>query len=519
VRIRVTATWALTRRPSQFALVGLLGLVVNSLVLYLLTSRLGIYYLVSAVLASVVSTLQNFLLTEWWVFRDRETGGRRAVIRRYVAFNVLTIATLAFRVPAMALLTEFAGLYYLVSNAIAIGLTFAVRYVVADVWLWAGRDRRDQVRVDGWFAYDLHGMVGIRSQVPLAELAVFNVDRSVAPDLIVERHALLGGRPRAHVAVTRTGETIRYREHLGLAGAAFDIDLGPRPTIRANWLLTRSQHVLYTNVVEPLLRFLLIDRDAVLLHSAGVVDGRGAVLISAPTDTGKTSTVLKLLRHEPWSYLADDMIVLSAAGRAHQFAKPMTLSSHTMHAISTGRLPVRDRAMLAVRSRVHSKRGRSIGHALARWNVPIVTINAWLQLIVPPPKYHLESLLDSEVTKSAQLEAVFLLGQGPSSVRRPSPQEALETLVANTEDAYTFPPFAKLAPLIRLGQRDEKALRRRERSLLAAAIDRASLICLSDPDHAWYQAIPGLVRDSRAAPVSAGPGLVGAPIAAAAPSR
>lgn len=50
MRTRVTATGTLVPRPVQFALVGILGLVVNSLVLYLPTLRLSIYYLASAVL-------------------------------------------------------------------------------------------------------------------------------------------------------------------------------------------------------------------------------------------------------------------------------------------------------------------------------------------------------------------------------------------------------------------------------------------------------------------------------------
>ena len=57
---------------------------------------------------------------------------------------------------------------------------------------------------------------------------------------------------------------IRYREHLGPLSAAFDVRIGKRIELDANWLLTWSHHVLYTNMVEPLLRFVLVDRDHVL---------------------------------------------------------------------------------------------------------------------------------------------------------------------------------------------------------------------------------------------------------------
>ena len=56
-------------------------------------------------------------------------------------------------------------------------------------------------------------------------------------------------------------------------------------------LLARSPHVLYTNVVEALLRFVFVSRGRMLLHSACMeIDGVG-VMLSARTDTGKTGTV------------------------------------------------------------------------------------------------------------------------------------------------------------------------------------------------------------------------------------
>src|SRR4029078_7393166 len=85
----------------------------------------------------------------------------------------------------------------------------------------------------------------------------------------------------------------------------------------ANWLLTWSHHVLYTNMVEPLLRFMLVTRGHVLLHCAAVAAPAGAVLLSAQTDTGKTSTVLRLLMRHSWKFIADDMAIVSPDWPGH----------------------------------------------------------------------------------------------------------------------------------------------------------------------------------------------------------
>lgn len=478
-------------RPSRFAAVGIVGIGVNAIALLVFTEGFGLHYAFSAILASQVSTLHNFILTELWVFRGRET--RRHGLVRYLTFNALNVATLAIRVPLLVLLTEWGGLHYLASNLAAIGLTFGVRYFIAENWIWAGRDARDQLAVRGWFHYDIHGIVRLRSRIALPELAAFNRAEPVPADIVVARRRRLGGLPRLRVETVSDGSTIRYREQLGAAGVAFDVRLEDRIRVEANWLLAWSHHVLYTNVVEPLLRFMLVSRGAVLLHCASVDTERGALLLSAQTDTGKTSTLLRLLMRRSWGFMGDDMAILLPDGVVRSYPKPMTLSSHTMSAVSDTALPVADRLMLAIRSRVHSKQGRSIGHALGRLPVPIVTINAVVQLLVPPPKYHVTSLVDCDLVDEAPLHAVMLMERGEPTVEDVALEPALDELLANTEDAYTFPPFGWFAPLLRFGNLDVAALRLRERELLASAIRPVWRSRLRVAGHEWAEIIPSLV--------------------------
>jgi dolichol-phosphate mannosyltransferase len=483
--------------PSKFAIVGISGIFVNQIALYLLTDGLKIHYLVSAVLSSQISTLNNFVLTELWVFRGREVSG--SVLFRYLTFNVLNISTLVVRVPVLYLLTDLGGVHYLISNLVAIGLTFGVRYLVADNWIWAGRDRRIQTPIDGAYQYDVHGIVRITSTVHLPELAAFNVAHAVEPDIVIRRRAL-GGGPRLHVSTSKGADgVIRYREHLGALSAAFDVTIDRQVVLDANWLLTWSHHVLYTNMVEPLLRFWLVAHGFVLLHCAAIDTDRGAVLMSAQTDTGKTSTILRLLMQRSWGFISDDMAILTADGQVLSYPKPMTLSSHTMSAVNDQALPRADRFMLAIRSRVHSKQGRSAGHALGRLNLPIVTINAWVQLLIPPPKYHVQSLIDCDLTERAPIDTVVLMERGtPPLAEEPVFGLTVDRLLDNTDDAYTFPPFASLAPLLAFGDLDYAGLRARERTLLESSVERAWRVRVRVEGHNWSDLIPSLVEAHQA---------------------
>jgi len=497
-RPRVRRLFRSLLSPSKFALVGISGIVVNEVALHAFVTIMGEQQLLwAALLSSQVSTLSNFVLTELWVFRGREVGGH--LIWRYITFNLLNLVTQVVRLPVLHILTEVGGIHYLISNLVALGLTFGIRYLVADNWIWAGRDRRDQVPIDGAYQYDVHGIVRITSTVHLPELAAFNVAHAVEPDIVISRRAI-GGGLRLHTSTVKGPDgVIRYREHFGLLSAAFDVRIGERVDLDANWLLTWSHHVLYTNMVEPLLRFLLVSRGYVLLHCAAVDAERGAIIMSAQTDTGKTSTVLRLLMQRSWGFISDDMAILTPQGEILSYPKPMTLSSHTMSAVNDQALPRADRFMLAIRSRVHSKGGRSAGHALGRLNVPIVTINSWVQLIVPPPKYHVQSLIDCDLTDRAPIDSVVLMERGtPPLAEEPALGWTIERLLENTDDAYTFPPFATLAPLIAFGELDYPALRGREQELLQTAVDGAWRVRVRVAGHNWSELIPSLVERRRA---------------------
>ena len=498
-------------RPSRFAVVGVIGLGVNVAAFVFFNEVVGMHYALAAIVASQVSTLNNFILTELWVFRGRDA--RHHIVVRYLSFNALNMATLVVRVPLLVLITEWIGLLPVVSNVIAIGVTFGIRYFIADNWIWAGRDARDQTSSDGWFHYDIQGLARVRSGIALPELAAFNTVEPVEPDIVIARRFGLGGLPRLRVSTRSEDGVIRYREQLGAAGVAFDVHLGDQILIQPNWLLAWSHHVLYTNVVEPLLRFLLVSRGAVLLHCASVDTERGALLMSAQTDTGKTSTLLRLLMHRSWGFMGDDMAIVRPDGKILAYPKPMTLSLHTMSAVNESALPIADRFMLAIRSRVHSKQSRSIGHAMGRLPVPIVTINAVVQLLVPPPKYHVTSLLDCDMVNESPLDGVLLMERGRPVLEDVALEPALDELLANTEDAYTFPPFGWFAPYLRFDGLDVEDLRARERELLRSAVALGWRSRLRVAGHEWAEVIPTLLEGRTAArPPSTSPAAAGASV-------
>jgi dolichol-phosphate mannosyltransferase len=118
-----------------FALVGLSGVFINSLVLYLATDLLQVYYLVSAAIATVVSTIWNFGLTESFVYQGN--SGPTGRLKRIGWFFVINMVALALRAPLIYLLTSVLGIYYIISNLVSLAVLLIARFALADNFIWA----------------------------------------------------------------------------------------------------------------------------------------------------------------------------------------------------------------------------------------------------------------------------------------------------------------------------------------------------------------------------------------------
>lgn len=491
----------LTNYTLRFGLVGLSGLVVNQLVFALFTEVGEINYLLAAVLATQVSSTWNFVGIDRWAFRGRPT--RLSTASRYVSFLAFNNLTLLLRVPLLWLLAELLLMDPLLANLVTLLTLFAVRYLFSDGWIWkamampAESESQQQPSLRALpvglpraaHAYDVAGVLRVESDVALPELRYFRTEAPGRVDIRI-RVSRVGSFPSRRTHFRNASGRLSYIEHLGLASANFRLTMGDPIDLEVAPLLARSPHVLYTNVVEALLRFVLVARGHVLLHSASlIVDGK-AVLLSAQTDTGKTSTVIRLVREHGYHFLSDDMTIIGPGGRAICYPKPMTLSYHTMSAIAGVSLSRRKRAALALQSRLHSKSGRSVGRFLGDLNIPIMSVNSVVQMLVPPPKYHIDALLGCEIGHEAPIGHVVLMERGAELNERLPLDRAVEQLIENTDDAYGFPPFATFAPHIRIGADDYAALRAKELQLLRAALVNADLHRLRVPGHEWADVLP-----------------------------
>ena len=119
-------------RFGRFGLVGLSGLLVNTVAMAVFTSVLHIHYLVAAVVATQVSTTWNFLGSEFWAF----TGEAHGRPKRFLAFAAMNNLAFLARFPILWALKEGLGAPALIANLVSLLALTVVRFAVADSMIW-----------------------------------------------------------------------------------------------------------------------------------------------------------------------------------------------------------------------------------------------------------------------------------------------------------------------------------------------------------------------------------------------
>ncbi len=336
------------------------------------------------------------------------------------------------------------------------------------------------------YHYSVHGIVTVSSDARLPELSRFRVDEPIIhPDIRVRV-----ADPRRHAS----DDGVLYMEWPGRLGFGVAIRRAEPTDIVVTRLVAWSPHVLYTNTVEPVLRWMFVERGYALVHAACVEHEGNAYLITAKTDTGKTTTMLKVLDEMPLGFVSDDMTLVNSEGGVLPYPKPLTISRHTLTAVKRPTLSRRQRLGLPIQSRLHSRSGRKVGFALARTKLPVATMNAMAQRLIPPPKYDITQLVPTaEVADKAGVRGMIVIERGGSGETILEPVEALDVLLLNCEDAYGFPPYEAIEPYLRFNGSD---LKNKEREIISAAFAARAGLLLRSESLDWAHRIADLLRES-----------------------
>lgn len=132
------AIWRLNPREcdflsklTKFLVVGGTGVLVNSLVLFLLYEKASLPLVPASALAVETAIINNFLLNNVWTF-----GAKDFLPIRLAKFNLVSLVGLGITTATLWALATQLGLHYLLANIAGIGLATTWNFVVNLFWTW-----------------------------------------------------------------------------------------------------------------------------------------------------------------------------------------------------------------------------------------------------------------------------------------------------------------------------------------------------------------------------------------------
>lgn len=123
-------------RLRRFVTVGAFTAGIQMVLLWLFVDTGGLNYLVGATIAIEITIILAYALNNAWTFQDDRNTGRTDYLVGLLKTNIVRGTAIPIQLAVLYAFVEWAGLLYLVANAIAIFISGIYRYVLDARWTW-----------------------------------------------------------------------------------------------------------------------------------------------------------------------------------------------------------------------------------------------------------------------------------------------------------------------------------------------------------------------------------------------
>ena len=124
------------RRFLKFCITGGIATGINLGLLALFVEKAGLDKILSAVLSFAISIPASFALNEIWTFRERRGLSQTSLLVRIVKFILLGLVGWGINIAVYSLSLKVVGIYYIISEMIAIVVTVLWNFFSNSRWTW-----------------------------------------------------------------------------------------------------------------------------------------------------------------------------------------------------------------------------------------------------------------------------------------------------------------------------------------------------------------------------------------------
>lgn len=122
----------------KFAVIGVLGTLLNLLLMTFMVEVFATGVLPASVLAIEIAIIHNFLFNNFWTFGIKRS--KRSLVTRFLHYNLASCGSLVINVSVTALLIRI-GAWYLLAQTIGIATAFTSNYLVSSRLVFSGSGR------------------------------------------------------------------------------------------------------------------------------------------------------------------------------------------------------------------------------------------------------------------------------------------------------------------------------------------------------------------------------------------
>ena len=115
----------------KFGLVGVLNTIINW-ILFILLNNMGVYYIISNIIAYSISTLNSYLWNSKWVFKYNGNNVNQTTFK----FIILNIIGLVLNTIILLLLVDIIKLSKIIALIIATGIVMILNYFINKLWVF-----------------------------------------------------------------------------------------------------------------------------------------------------------------------------------------------------------------------------------------------------------------------------------------------------------------------------------------------------------------------------------------------
>lgn len=132
-KLKELLNFSVSKEFIKFAIVGVVNTAINLSVLYVLTEFFGLWYILSSLLAFLVAVTNSFIMNTLWTFKSNI---KHKTATKYTKFFIVSAITALFNIFFLYVFTEFFGLWYMLSQLIAIALTLMMNFIGNKFWTY-----------------------------------------------------------------------------------------------------------------------------------------------------------------------------------------------------------------------------------------------------------------------------------------------------------------------------------------------------------------------------------------------